>query len=117
MSFFLKDACEHQAHQRSPDSLPQPVSSLWSTLVAYYNDFCIVFSPNKEVDEDDNREEGASGAGVSTEEQSKVTECTEHQHPQHLGLKKEVEAVHPSQHWNYMLHSGQTSWGKQTGNI
>lgn len=40
-----------------------------------------IYSPNKEVDEDNSWEEEASAAGVSAEEQDKVAERTEQQHP------------------------------------
>lgn len=40
-----------------------------------------IYSPNKEADEDNSWEEEASVAGVSAEEQDKVAERTEQQHP------------------------------------
>lgn len=58
--------------------------------------FCNVFSPNEEVDEDDDREEEASAAGVLAQEQNEITDRTERQHPHRVQLKKQEQAVHPS---------------------
>ena len=71
--------------------------------------FCSVCSPDEEVDEDNNREEEASAAGVRAEEQDEVTEHTEQQHPQHVELKEQEEAVQPGQRRHHVLHSGQAS--------
>lgn len=79
--------------------------------------FCSFCSPNKEVDEDNNWEEEASAAGVWAKEQDEVTERAEQQHPQHVPFKEQKEAVRPSQHWHYMLHSGHTSWRRETLSI
>lgn len=61
-------------------------------------EYVCVFSPNKQIDEDGGREQEAFGAGVSTDQQNEVTESAEQQHPQHVQLKEQVEAVHPTQH-------------------
>lgn len=61
------------------------------------------FSPDEEVDENDDREEEASAAGVSAQEQHQVTDGTERQHPQHVPLEEEEEAVAPGQHRRQVL--------------
>lgn len=68
-----------------------------------------VFSPNKKVEEDDNWEEEASAGGVLAEKQHKVTERTEQQHPQHVQLKEQEEAIDPRQSRHAVLQSGHNS--------
>ena len=60
--------------------------------------------PQQQVDEDGDGEEGASDAGVTTQEEDEVAEETEEDHPYHVQLKEQVEGVEAPCHSDHVFH-------------
>jgi len=54
--------------------------------------------PQQQVDEHGDGKEGASDAGVTTQEEDEVAEEAEQDHPDHVQLKEQVEAVEAAHH-------------------
>lgn len=75
---------------------------------------CTVLSPNEKVDEDNAWEEEAFVARVSAEQEAEVTDNTEQQHPHHVQLQEQEQAVHSDQRGRDMLHRWCDSWVMET---
>lgn len=63
-------------------------------------------SPDEEEEEHHGGEEEASAAAAAAQEEDQVAEEAQEQHPQHVHLKEQEEAVQPSQQRRHMLHRG-----------
>lgn len=61
-------------------------------------------SPQQQIDEHGDGEEGASDGGVATQEEEEVAEKAEKDHPDHMKLKEQVESVETSRHGAQVLH-------------
>lgn len=64
------------------------------------------FSPQQQVDEHGDGQEGSSDGGVAAQEEEEVTEQAEQHHPDHVQLEEQVEAVEASGHGAQVLQEG-----------
>lgn len=66
-------------------------------------------SPQQQVDEHSDGEEGASHGGVAAQEEEEVAEEAEEDHPDHMELEEQVEGVEASRYGAQVFqHSGDT---------
>lgn len=61
-------------------------------------------SPQQQVDEHSDGEEGAPDGGVAAQEEEEVAEKAEEDHPDHMELKEQVEGVETSRHRSQVFH-------------
>ncbi len=61
-------------------------------------------SPQQQIDEHSDGEEGASDGRVAAQEEEEVAEQAEKDHPDHMKLKEQVERVETSRHCAQVLH-------------
>lgn len=65
-----------------------------------------MFLPKHQIDEHSYREKSASHGRVATQEEEKVAEQTQEDHPDHVQFKEQVEDVESSCHCGQMLQNG-----------